>query len=220
MIVVSAAASLADAFAEIKEAFEADHGEVRVDLNLGGSGSLREQILGGAPVSVFASADRRTMDEVVDVVDVSMSPRVFATNAMTVAVPRGNPADIAGLADLANDAVVVGLCAAPVPCGVYAREVLDNAGVVASVDTEEPNVTSLVLKIGLGEVDAGIVYLTDASTSSGLVEAIPIPDDVNVRAEYLIAALDGQLDAAGEFVEFVLSEQGQAILRSHGFGSP
>lgn len=217
---VSAAASLGSAFTEIAAVYEAEHDDVTVELNFGGSTTLQEQIIGGAPVDVFASANIRAMRGAVDVSPVDSVQRIFATNTLTIAVPVGNPAEILGLADFENADLFLGLCAVPVPCGFYAHEVLDNAGIVPSIDTEESDVTSLVLKIELGELDGGIVYRTDVNSRKGSIEQVPIPSEFNVTATYPIVLLSPDSEAAAGFVDFVFSQRGQAILVAQGFDLP
>ncbi len=221
-ILVSAAASLTDAFAEIESGFEAAHPGTDVVLNLAGSSSLRTQILEGAPVDVFASADTATMDQVVEAGQVSGQPRIFARNRMQIAVPAGNPAGVAGLGDLADAGLRVGLCAEGVPCGDFARQVFEKAGVVPSPDTEEPDVRALLTKIELGELDAGVTYVTDVASTYGAVEGIDIPDSLNAVAAYPIAVLSGAPHAEGAeaFVAFVLSGAGRVILARYGFSAP
>jgi len=219
---VSAAASLADAFAELGADFEVSHPGVEVHLNLGSSASLRQQVLEGAPADVFASADTANMARLVDAGETAGDPVIFARNGMEIAIPPGNPAGITGLDDFANDGLLIGLCAEQVPCGAYAREVLRNAGVTPSVDSNEPDVRALLTKIEAGELDGGITYLTDVLSSGGGVEGLAIPEDVNVRADYPISTLAGapNPEVAARFVAFVLSGQGQAILDGYGFSSP
>lgn len=220
-VLVSAAASLTDAFAEIEASFEAADPGVDVVLNLGGSSSLREQILGGAPVDVFASADAADVDRVVEA-GAADDPRVFARNRLQIAVPAGNPAGVTGLEDLADPELVIGVCAEGVPCGDLARRALANAGVTPSLDTHEPDVRALLTKIAAGELDAGVTYVTDVIAAGDGVDGIEIPDEVNVVAEYPIVVL-GEApnpDAAAAFVELVRSDAGRAILREHGFTGP
>jgi len=221
-LVVSAAASLADSFATIESAFERAHPGVDVIVNLAGSSALREQVLEGAPVDVFASASLSDMDLLVAAGETAGDPRVFASNLLQIAVPPGNPAGVAGLGDFANDDLLIGLCADGVPCGDFAREVLANAGVVPSIDTHEGDVRSLLTKIEGGELDTGIVYVTDVVSSRGAVEGVGIPEDVNVVAEYPIAVMANGADpeSAAAFIDFVLSDEGQAIMAEFGFSSP
>jgi molybdate transport system substrate-binding protein len=220
-LLVSAAASLTDAFGEIETAFEDANPGVDVVLNLGASSALREQILEGAPTDVFASANNSNMDQVVEAGEAS-APEIFVTNLLQIAVPAGNPGGVTGLADFANEELFIGLCEEGVPCGDFGREALASAGVTPSIDTNEPDVRALLTKVEAGELDAGIVYVTDVLSTEGAVEGIEIPDEDNVVAEYPIAALTNAPNpvAAAAFVAFVLSDDGQAILASYGFSTP
>lgn len=218
-MVVAAAASLTDAFGEIAAAYEAAHPGVDVELNFAGSSALREQILEGAPIDVFASANADTMQTVVDAGLVAgEGAQAFATNSLAMVVPTGNPGDVSGIDDFERSDLLLGLCAPGVPCGDFAREALDRAGVVPSIDTEEPDVRALLAKVSAGELDAGIVYRTDVQGAD--VEAIPIPEAFDVVATYAIAALADSVDDATAFIEFVMSEDGQEILAGYGFGRP
>jgi molybdate transport system substrate-binding protein len=221
-LLVSAAASLTNAFGAMETAFEEKHPDTNVVLNLGGSASLREQILEGAPVDVFASANRSNMDQVVAAAETFGEPRVFTVNLLQIAVPAGNPARVAGLEDFADEELLIGLCAEGVPCGDFAREVLANAGITPSIDTNEPDVRALLTKVEAGELDAAITYVTDVASVGGRVDGVEIPDAVNVAAEYPIAVLVRAADhgAAGAFIDFVLSPEGQAIMSEFGFTSP
>ena len=221
-MLVSAAASLTDAFDEVEAAFESRHPAVDVVLNLAGSSTLREQILEGAPVDVFASASTSTMDEVRRAGGLAGQPEIFARNMLQIAVPAGNPARITGLEDFEDDALILGLCAAGVPCGDFARQALDEAGLRAAIDTNETDVRALLTKIEAGELDAGVTYVTDVASSGAMVDGVDIPSDQNVVADYLIAVLSGAPNptGAGAFVEFVLSGEGEAILTEYGFTSP
>ncbi len=221
-VLVSAAASLSDAFAEIEADFEASHPDVDIVLNLAGSSTLREQILAGAPADVFASANQSTMQAVVDAGLAAATPVEFARNRLVIAVPLGNPAGIEGLGDLADDSLLVGLCSAAVPCGEFAREALARAGVDAAIDTNEPDVRSLLTKIEVGELDAGIVYVTDVMARAGAVTGVEIPDAVNVTAGYPIAVVVGgeNADGARAFVEYVVGPSGRSILAANGFTAP
>lgn len=221
-ITVFAAASLTDAFGEIADEFEAANPGVSVESNFGASSALREQILAGAPADVFASANLSNMDQVVEADAAAGDARTFATNRLEIVVPAGNPADVSGLAAFGDDDLLVGLCAAEVPCGDLGREALANAGVTPAVDTEEPDVRSLLTKVEAGELDAGLVYATDVLAAGDAVEGIEIPAADNVVAEYPIATLAeaGGAEVADAFVAYVLSDAGQDILASYGFDSP
>jgi len=220
-VLVFAAASLTDAFEEIAATFEAASPEFDVQLNLAGSSSLREQILEGAPADVFASANPSNMDQVIEAGEASASA-TLATNILQIAVPSGNPAGVTGLSDFAREELLVGLCAEGVPCGDFGREALAKAGVAASIDTNEPDVRALLVKIEAGELDAGIVYVTDVLAAGDRVEGVDIPAGVNVAANYPIASLANapNPDGASSFVAFTLSDEGRAILAGYGFSLP
>jgi molybdate transport system substrate-binding protein len=217
-ITVFAAASLTDAFEEVGDAFEAANPGVTVTFNFAASSTLREQILAGAPADVFASANTSNMDQVVDA-GAAIDPSDFVENRLQIAVPAGNPENVTGLVDFADDDLLIGLCAAEVPCGQFGREALAKAGVTPSIDTNEPDVRSLLTKIEAGELDAGIVYVTDVTSAGDAVEGIAIPEEENVVAVYPIAALteSGNPDVADAFVASVLSGEGREILASYGF---
>ncbi len=218
-ILVFAAASLTDAFADIERAFETEYPASDVQLNLAGSSGLREQILEGAPADVFASADQSNMAQVAAGEGTAAPPRVFVRNRLQIAVPAGNPAGITGLEDFARSELLIGLCAEDVPCGRFARESLALAGVEPSLDTNEPDVRALLTKLGAGELDAGITYVTDVRSGNELVDGLDIPSALNVVADYPIASLASAPNPRGAaaFVSFVLDERGQSILAGYGF---
>lgn len=218
-VLVMAASSLTDVFAVMETEFEAANPDLDVQLNLAGSGSLREQILQGAPGDVFASANSATMTAVIQA-GAAADSTVFATNELTIAVPAGNPAGIEGVQDLADPDLLIGLCISSVPCGDFARRALELAGVNASVDTNEGDVRALLTKIEAGELDAGIVYVTDIASAP--VESVPLPGDIDLDIAYPIAPLGDapNPDGARRFTEFVLSSAGRRILDDHGFGRP
>jgi molybdate transport system substrate-binding protein len=228
-LTVFAAASLTDAFTEIGQAFETDHPGVTVKLNFAGSQSLRTQLEQGAVADVFASANRKEMDTLIsDNLVVSSAPQDFLTNSLIIVLPRGNPANVQTPADLAMPGLKLVLADESVPAGKYARQVLNNLNavygsdfkdkVLANVVSNENDVKQVVAKVQLGEADAGIVYLSDSVAAPDL-ETVPIPEAYNVIAAYPIATLTAahQPDLAAEFVAYVFSPAGQAILQKWGF---
>lgn len=220
-VLVSAASSLAEAFTLIEDEFEVEHPDLDVVLNLAGSSTLREQILEGAPADVFASADVSNMEIVATEIGVASPPVIFTTNRLQIAVPQGNPGSVDGLDDFDREDLLIGLCNVGVPCGDFAREALALADVVPDVDTNEPDVRSLLTKVEAGELDAGITYVTDV-VGADSVEGVVIPNEFNVVAEYPIAILEQSPnpDGAAAFVDFVTGELGQTILTDQGFSGP
>lgn len=213
-LTVYAAASLQEAFTELAEDFEEEHG-VDVTFNFGPSSGLAEQINAGADADVFASASVKTMEQV----ETDAEPEVFAVNTMQIAVPADNPAGITGLADLVKPDVKVALCQAQVPCGTVAATVVENAGLGLTPVSEETDVKAVLTKVQLGEVDAGIVYVTDVRSAGDKVAGVEIPGEVNASTAYPIVALDGD-ELAREWVELVLSDEGRQVLDEYGFSAP
>ena len=211
-LTVFAAASLKTAFDELATQFEAENPGVTVNpISYDGSSTLATQIIEGASVDVFASADEKSMQKVVDA-DLATDPELFATNVLTLVTPVGN---------LANADLTVVLCATEVPCGAASATLLENAGVTASVDSYEQNVTAVLTKVASGEADAGLVYITDAATTDE-VETVDTEAADAVVNRYPIVALTGAPDSevAAAFVAFVLSDTGRSVLSGLGFGAP
>ncbi len=217
---VFAAASLTRSFTTLAHDFERQHPGSTVELSFGGSSDLAEQIDNGAPADVFASASPVNMRQVVRAGN-ARRPRPFARNTMEIAVPPDNPGHVHGLDDLARDGVKVALCQPQVPCGSVAREVFARAGISVHPVTEEVDVTSVLTKVAIGEVDAGLVYVTDVRSAGGQVHGIPVPAAVNASTTYPIAATSGSGNpaTARAFVALVLSGRGQRVLARDGFGS-
>lgn len=219
---VFAAASLMAAFQELKGGFERAHEGDAVELHFAGTPQLVLQVREGAPADVFASADLVNMQRVVETGRVVGEPRPFASNRLAIVTRPGNPQAIGSLADLARENLRVVLCGPEVPAGRYAREALAKANVTVRSRSDEPSVKAVVSKVALGEADAGIVYVTDATSAKGPVEAVAIPEPDNVVGTYPIARLAGGRNGeVGErFVAFVRSPAGQAVLARFGFGPP
>ena len=216
-ITVFAAASLTAAFDELATQFEAEHPSIEVVVNSGGSAALAQQIIEGAPADVFASADEPQMQAVADA-GLAGDPVVFATNTLELVVPAGNPEGVARLDDLANPA----LCDPSVPCGAASVRLLERSGVTASPDTLESDVKAVLTKVTLGEVDAALVYRTDAMSAGDEVEVIEVPGAASVVNRYPIAAMTdaAEPEAAADFVAFVAGAEGRTVLDAFGFGAP
>ena len=221
-VTVFAAASLTAAFSEIGDAFRVVNPDATVTFNFAGSSELVTQIGEGAPADVFASADSSNMAKLTDAGNNASEPVVFATNLAEIVVEEGNPKGITSVADLANEDLVVVLCAPEVPCGKYAATIFENSGVTLTPKSLEENVKAVVTKVILGEADAGIVYATDVTAAGADAEGVEIPAEINVVAEYPIAVTKEAPNAEGgrAFIDFVTSEQGQKILASYGFLAP
>lgn len=214
-VTVFAAASLTDVFTQIAADFEATGGP-QVALSFAGSSTLAAQIVEGAPADVFASANLVQMDAVTTERPTVEPPAVFATNRLVIVVERGNPLGIKEVSDLADNTVLVALADPQVPVGRYSEAMFAAAGVAVEPVTFESDVRAVLAKVELGEVDAGVVYATDA-TGNAEVEVVAVPDGINQRAEYPIVALTSGDAGAEAFIDFVLSDAGRTRLAEFGF---
>jgi molybdate transport system substrate-binding protein len=215
---VFAAASLTAAFGRLGDRFTAANG-TKVTFNFAGSQALATQIRQGAPADVFASADLANMDKVKDLV---ATPQAFAGNLLQIVVEKGNPKGVEGLGDLARGGLKVVLAAEEVPAGKYARQALDRAHVSVAPVSLEDSVKAVVGKVGLGEADAGIVYVTDVRAGGDKVEGVDIPMDQNVVATYPIAVVGASThrSEAQAFMDLVRSAEGRQVLEGYGFLPP
>jgi molybdate transport system substrate-binding protein len=219
---VLAASSLTETFKQLGRDFEAAHPGSTVTFSFLGSSTLATQINQGAPADVFASAAPANMDTVVKAGNAEGAPVVFVRNQLVIAVPKGNPKGIAGLADLTKPGVKVAECAESVPCGAAAKKALTAASVKLTPVTLESDVKAALSKVKLGEVDAALVYRTDAKAASSTVDGVEFPESSGAVNDYPIVVLKHAANkpAAQAFVAYVLSDKGKAVLAAAGFQSP
>ena len=212
---VMAASSLTEAFEEIADEFEKEN-QIKVTLTIAGSTSLASQLEDGAKIDVIALADLETMERVIQAGRVSKNDlRIFATNHLVLATPLENPGNIYDLNDLENS--VTAICAKQVPYGKLSFQLALQKGVKLHPSTFEPNVRSVRTKIELGEVDAGLIYITDINKK---INHSLISGAEKVQTEYPVAITTDSKQESVNFVEFVLSPTGQKILRQYRFGGP
>jgi molybdate transport system substrate-binding protein len=218
-LTVFAAASLKATFTKIGAQFEKAHPGTTVTFSFAGSSDLVSQLQQGAPADVFASADVATMQKATRDSLTSSAPVDFASNTLEIAVPPGNPAHVASLADLTKPGVSVVVCAPAVPCGAAAVKVEHAAGIRLTPVSEEQSVTDVLGKVRSGEADAGLVYVTDVKGARSAVVGVPFAQSSAAVNVYPIAALKTSTDAAlaKAFVEAVTGEPGQGILAAAGF---
>lgn len=219
---VSEAASLTEAFAKIATDFKAANPDASVTQNPGSSGTLATQILNtnGVGVDAFASADEDNMNKLSTANLVDGDPVVFAKNTLIIVTKPGNPKNVKTLADLANLGIV-SLCGETVPCGKYAAQILQTAGVTIDETkvTRGVDAKGTLAAVTQGDAAAAIVYVTDAQTAGDEVDTVTIPDAQNVIAVYPIATLTSSTNKATSkaFIDYVMSSKGQATLKSFGF---
>lgn len=230
-LTVFAAASLHAAFTTIGAAFsKANKATVRFNFNA--SDQLETQLAEGAPADVFAPADQAHMQLAVSHGLIAGKPTVFTHNKLVVILPRGNPAHIHSLRDLARPGVALVLAAPTVPVGKYARAAFAAmaadrafgphflAGIQKNIKSDEINDTAVVAKVALGEADAGVVYVSDLATKQAAqITSLAIPARFNQIATYPMAVTRDSRHAAlaQQFERYVLSPAGQATLKASGF---
>lgn len=234
-LVIFAAASLKDAFTEIAQLFSKRHPGLAITSNFGGSNELRTQLEHGAPADLFASASQKEMEKAAAAGLIEGPPLVFAHNRLVVLLPASNPGNVARLEDLARPGLKLDLAHPNVPAGGYSLQALGKmtasgefgAGfaerVLANVVSHETNVKQVVAKVQLGEVDAGIVYRSDVTPRRfARFGTLEIPDRLNVVASYPVAVVKRARSTglAREFIGFLLSEEGRAVLARHHFDVP
>jgi molybdate transport system substrate-binding protein len=230
-LTVFAAASLTDVFTELGDELMHQNPSLEVTFNFAGSSALATQIAQGAPADVFASADEAQMSRLEDD-GLAEDPRIFARNPLMLAFPPDDPAGIAarrtmpepGLADLLKGDPTLAVCAPEVPCGAAAATVLKAAGLGDVADTYEDDVRAVLTKVKLGEVDAGLVYVTDVHAAGDSVVALGFREaqaDAAIN-RYPIAVLADapHAEAARAFEDLVLSDGGQKVLRDARFLEP
>jgi molybdate transport system substrate-binding protein len=229
-LTVLAASSLADAFGELARTFEERNPGVEVRQSFESSSTLLTQIQQGAPADVFASAAEEEMDTAEESGLVAGEPEIFARNREVVMVPEDNPAAIQSLRDLAKPGIKLVLAEEGVPAADYAVEILGEAdaeygsgfkrAVLSNVVSREADVRASVSRVALGDADATFGYASDHTPDiRDQVRVIQIPENLNIIATYPIAVLEdaGSPELAREWVDLVVSEEGQGVLEKWGF---
>lgn len=219
-LTVLAAASLTNAFGEMKAAYTKDHPGVTLRFSFAGSQELAAQVRSGAPADVIATADEKTMAGLTKYV---VSPKPFVTNRLAIVVGKGNPKHVKALSDLSRKDLKVVLAGPTVPAGRYARQILDRAKVTVKPKSEPTDVRQVLTPVRLGEADAGIVYVTDIKDAGGPdVQAVSIPTKQNLVATYPVAAIkESKHEAAAKtFTAWLRTKPATDILTKHGFGAP
>jgi molybdate transport system substrate-binding protein len=224
-ITVSAAASLTEAFTDMASQFEKENPETNVSLNFGGSGNLRTQIEGGAPVDVFASADETQMDTLGnESLILNNSRKDFAQNSLVLIVPASGTLNVTDMKDLADPEVQKISTCDPntAPVGKYARSALTEAGLWNQTEKKmvlADDVKQALVYVERGEVDAGFVYLTDAKNAEpGSIKIVAsVPVSTPVTYPIAVVSSSDNKEEAQEFVDFVTGEEGQDILEKYGF---
>ena len=209
--IVFAAASLNTVFPDIADA----------KYSFDGSSGLVDQLKGGAPADVFASADKKNMDAAVEAGLMDGAPVMFATNYLVLVTPADNPAGITGF-DGSLEGTKLVVCAPDVPCGAATVKVADANGLTLTPVSEETKVTDVLGKVTAGEADAGLVYATDAAGAGAAVLVFDVPGAADDPNTYWVGKVAGSRNAgqADAFVAAVTGTEGRARLAGFGFGAP
>lgn len=223
-LTVFAAASLKESFTAIARRYETSHPGLTIKLNFAGSQTLAAQINHGAQADVFASAAAKSLD---DIAYDKGSSRVFVLNKLEVAVRKG----LSGVRSIRDLAGVHNLVVADptVPVGRYTEVFFGKASraygpewlasVRSHIVSREVDVKAVLAKVRLGEADAGVVYVSDVATARGQVGEVPIPDNLNLIAEYPVAipAAATNKEDAKHFIKSLMDESSQALFARNGF---
>jgi molybdate transport system substrate-binding protein len=222
-LIVSAAASLSNAFGEISEAYESAHPDTHITLNFAASDVLLKQVEQGAPADVFASADEATMDRAARSNRIDAGSRMdFAANSLVLIVPiRGTaPAALADLNKETYQRIAIGNPDS-VPAGRYAKQALVDAKLWDGLHprlVQAQNVRQALDYVARGETDAGFVYATDAATQADKVHvALTVPTATPVRYPAAAVGSCAQKPVACDFVRYLRSARSQSVLAHYGF---
>jgi len=220
-LTVLAASSLTGTFTDLAEQFEGSHPGVQVKLVFDSSATLAQQAVEHAPGDVLATADQKTMDQAKAGGGIKGDAKEFATNVIALAVPKDNPAKITALSDLDRHGVDYLTCVPTAPCGAAAAALLQQDHVTRKPVSQEVDVKSVLAKVESGEADAGLVYQTDVTAAGGKVTGIAVPGAADNPNTYWVAATAGTKNAglANEWVSYLTGAQGQAVLKTAGFGT-
>jgi molybdate transport system substrate-binding protein len=226
-LLVSAAASLTNAFTDLAKQFETANPGVKVIFNFGASGALLQQIGKGAPVDVFASADQKTMDQAKEKnLILTETRKDFVSNGLVLIIPNDSKVALKGVKDLAHPKIMRIALGNPetVPAGRYTQEALTNAGLWEKLKPKfiyAENVRQTLDYVMRGEVDAGFVFATDAAVAKDKVQVAAVAEG-HTPIRYPVAVIEGtkKKDLSQRFIDFLLGSQGQSILARYGFGKP
>lgn len=224
-LIVSAAASLTNAFPEIGKLFEKQHPGTKIIFNFAASGPLLQQIAQGAPVDVFASADQQTMNQAQEKgLIVPASRKNFVSNTLVLITPEKSGLPLAGPKDLASPEVKRVALGNPetVPVGRYTREALVNMGLWDQLSPKfilGESVRQVLDYVSRGEVDAGFVFATDAAIGKGKVKTVTgVQGHQPIIYPVALVGASQKQALAQSFVDFILSPPAQEIFKKYGFG--
>ncbi|SER90744.1 molybdate transport system substrate-binding protein [Gracilibacillus ureilyticus] len=222
-ITVSAAASLQDALIEIAALFEENNPNIELNLNFGGSGSLQQQISQGAPVDIFFSAAEDKFNKLIDegLIEQENSIKLLQ-NELVLIIPSSSGVPMTSFEDLSSaDKISIGTPES-VPAGKYAKETLENLGIWDKLESRmvfAKDVRQVLTYVETGNVDAGIVYQTDAMISDSV--KIITAAEANLHTPVIYPAglvkSSSKRDEAELFLTYLQSEETLKIFEKYGF---
>lgn len=223
-LVVSAAASMKDALVTIAKSYK-KHSRDTIQFNFASSGTLQRQIENGAPVDLFISAATKNMDELqAQGLVVASTRRDLARNRLVLIVPKSAHSAIRSFRDLTKTQVKRVAIGAPqsVPAGRYAQQVLSHIGIWKQVERKavrSKDVREVLTQVEQGNVEAGIVYRTDAAISRKVREVAIAPESFHAPIRYPLAVVSSSRhqSAARKFAAFLMGKDAQQILRRYKF---
>jgi molybdate transport system substrate-binding protein len=222
---ISAAVSLKDALAEIQTNYQKKAPHVKLLYNLGASGSLQKQIEQGAPADIFISAAPKQMNELEEKNLVNKSTRKnLVENKLVLIVPQNSTLNLGKYEDLQKDEVKqisIGETKV-VPAGQYAEQVLKKMAIWDKVQNKivfAKDVRTVLTYVETGNVSAGIVYKTDAASSTKVKIAATAPEGTHAPIIYPAAVLAGSKNskAAEEFLAYMAGPEGKPVFEKYGF---
>ena len=223
-LTIGAAVSLRESLTAIAAEFERATGTT-VHLSFAASGTLQRQIEQDAPIDLFLSADTQSLDRLAAQGEIDPATRMtIARNCLVAIVARSSPMPIRNLTDLTRlDRIAIGN-PNTVPAGRYARAALHHAGIYNTLHTEHrlvfgEHVRQVLAYVERGEVDAAIVYATDAAITPETTIAYHIPTEFTPPILYggAMIARSPDHDTARTFLAFLAEDTAQTILRDRGF---
>lgn len=213
-ITVLAAASLTESFTTLADQFMAENGDVNINLSFGSSSALALTVSEGSPADLLATADEKSMGVAIENMD-GADPVIFAGNDLVIAVAPGNPENVEGLEQLSGSDLLISRCAPEVPCGRLTNAALEAGNLTMNAVTEGADVKATFAPLITGEVDAALVYRTDAMASND-VEIVEIEDPMGQQTVYPLVTLSDS-DAGQAFYDYLLSDAGSEVLGKAGF---
>jgi molybdate transport system substrate-binding protein len=225
-LLISAAASLDEALQEITPIYTQANSNQTINYNLAASGALQQQIEQGAPADVFISAANKQMDALEKKGLLASGTRKnLLTNQLVLIIPKQASVSLTDFQQLVKPEVKRITVGEPrsVPVGQYATEVLQNLGILEQVQAKfvlGNNVKSVLTAVETGDVDAGIVYITDAKSSDRVTIVTTADERLHSPVRYPIAVLNSSksVDAAKQYVDFLQSPPAKAVFEKYGFG--